>query len=48
MYEETQEYEYWNATVRFLDGAMPGGDVPYTTCGLIYRDRWGSCRHACK
>lgn len=27
---------------------MPGGSVPYTPCGLAWRDQWGANRYAGK
>lgn len=30
----------------FLNNYFPGGNVPYTPKGLVYRDQWGSNRYA--
>ncbi|XP_050412663.1 endoglucanase E-4 isoform X1 [Patella vulgata] len=45
LFEITQEAVYKNAIIDFFSSWM-SGDVPYTTCGLAFRDEWGSLRYA--
>lgn len=46
LYEITQEHQYLNNVRSFMKSWVPGGTVPYTPCGLAFRDRWGSLRHS--
>ncbi|XP_077866394.1 endoglucanase E-4-like [Saccoglossus kowalevskii] len=46
MYQLTQDDEYANDLVNYLDVWLPGGGLPYTPGGLAYRDEWGSLRYA--
>ncbi|XP_002732884.1 endoglucanase A-like [Saccoglossus kowalevskii] len=42
----TNNAEYYNDFVTFMDGWLPGGTIPYTDNGLVFRDEWGSLRYA--
>ncbi|XP_002739247.2 endoglucanase A-like [Saccoglossus kowalevskii] len=33
-------------TTKFLSEWLPGGSMPYTPKGLVFRDKWGSLRYA--
>ncbi|XP_076456621.1 endoglucanase A-like [Babylonia areolata] len=46
LYEETQDASYKNDVAGFVRDYMPGGSVPYTPCGLAWRDKWGANRYA--
>nr|BBJ26607.1 GH9 cellulase [Xylophaga rikuzenica] len=46
LYEATEEDIYLQATKDFMDFVMPGGNVSYTPCGLVFRNQWGSNRFA--
>ena len=46
LYEETQDERYEANVNHFMTEYMPGGTLPYTPCGLVFRDKWGSNRYA--
>jgi len=46
LYEETNDDQYKNEVQGFMRDWMPGGSVPYTPCGLAWRDKWGANRYA--
>ncbi|KAI8767218.1 FMRFamide [Biomphalaria glabrata] len=46
LFQETHDAHYRDAVVAFLHSWQPGGSVPYTPCGLAWRDKWGSARYA--
>merc|ERR1712179_660060 len=46
LFEVTQDAKYKTAVQGFLRDYMPGGSLPYTPCGLVFRNDWGSLRYA--
>ncbi|XP_052095523.1 endoglucanase A-like [Mytilus californianus] len=46
LWEATQEATYKTSVEAFVKSYMPGGSVPYTPCGLAWRDQWGANRYA--
>ncbi|XP_076086712.1 uncharacterized protein LOC143057299 isoform X2 [Mytilus galloprovincialis] len=46
LWEATQDNQYKAPVEAFVNSYKPGGGVPYTPCGLVYRDKWGSNRYA--
>uniref|UniRef100_A0A2C9JXZ5 Endoglucanase n=1 Tax=Biomphalaria glabrata TaxID=6526 RepID=A0A2C9JXZ5_BIOGL len=44
LYEETQDPQYRNSLVSFINSFLPGGDVTYTPCGLAWRSKWSPNR----
>jgi hypothetical protein len=46
LYEETHEQRYKQDVEGYMHDWMPGGSLPYTPCGLVFRDKWGSVRLA--
>lgn len=46
LYEATGDNTYRQQIEDYMTSWMPGGSVPYTPCGLAWRDMWGSNRHA--
>lgn len=48
LWEATQEAQYKTSVEAFVKSYMPGGSVPYTPCGLAWRDQWGANRYAGK
>jgi len=46
LFEITKEGSYKSEVEAFVRDYMPGGSVPYTPCGLAWRDAWGSNRYA--
>ncbi|XP_025083907.1 LOW QUALITY PROTEIN: uncharacterized protein LOC112557954 [Pomacea canaliculata] len=46
LYETTKDNTYRVDIEGFMQTWMPGGEVPYTPCGLAWRDKWGSNRLA--
>ncbi|XP_076451392.1 endoglucanase E-4-like [Babylonia areolata] len=46
LYEATQDDAYRQEVEGYMKGWLPGGQVPYTPCGLAWRDKWGANRYA--
>ncbi|ESO91179.1 hypothetical protein LOTGIDRAFT_105269, partial [Lottia gigantea] len=46
LFEETRDSIYQTNVENFMDGWVSGSSVPYTTCGLAFRDGWGSLRYS--
>ncbi|XP_067659684.1 uncharacterized protein [Haliotis asinina] len=46
LYEVTKDNKYSTMVEAFLQDFMPGGTVPYTPCGLVFRDKWGPFSYA--
>ncbi|XP_070574024.1 endoglucanase E-4-like [Ptychodera flava] len=46
LYLETGDISYYEHFTSFLDKWLPGGGIPYTEKGLVFRESWGSLRYA--
>jgi len=46
LWEITGEMKYKEAVESFLKYRYPGGEAPYTPCGLNWLGKWGSARSA--
>ncbi|OWF46713.1 endoglucanase 13-like [Mizuhopecten yessoensis] len=46
LWELTGKAKYKTSVQHFLHNYMPGGNVPYTPCGLVFRAKWGSLAFA--
>lgn len=46
LWELTGDTRYKTSVQNFLHSYMPGGTVPYTPCGLVFRAKWGSLAFA--
>lgn len=48
MFEITKEAKYRQNVEAFVTSWLPGNGVPYTPCGLVFRNEWGANRYAGK
>ncbi|CAC5403737.1 E3.2.1.4 [Mytilus coruscus] len=46
LFEITKEAKYRQNVEAFVTSWMPGHGVPYTPCGLMFRNEWGANRYA--
>ncbi|XP_046572617.1 endoglucanase E-4-like isoform X1 [Haliotis rubra] len=46
LFEITKDASYSKQVEAFMTSWMQGGSVPYSTCGLAIRDKWGTLRYA--
>ncbi|XP_076092968.1 endoglucanase A-like [Mytilus galloprovincialis] len=46
LFEITKEAKYRQNVEAFVTSWLPGNGVPYTPCGLVFRNEWGANRYA--
>uniref|UniRef100_A0ABM0N1F1 cellulase n=1 Tax=Saccoglossus kowalevskii TaxID=10224 RepID=A0ABM0N1F1_SACKO len=46
LYQYNQDQRYRDAITTYMDMWLPGGSIPRTPKGLVYRNQWGPLRYA--